>query len=265
MQLTKIAYIPKIFLFLPALLSMHITVASEFPLRSKYSEVPVYSAEELKRDFGKAIIVDVRTQFEYSIVHIKGALHNSVTFTTFVDKLSRIRDKDGSRKIVFYCNGYTCGKSYKAVVKASKAGFKNVYAYDAGIFTWIKKYPDLAKLLGRSPVNQESIIKKNALKVKMLNYNEFHSMASKNGSFVIDIRDPKQRKVKLNIKSQNIYLDKLVAFLKGGVWKNRQLLIYDAVGKQVRWLQYVLIANGYTNYYFLDKGARGVVSVQAKN
>ena len=41
---------------------------------------------------------------------------------------------------------------------------------------------------------------------------------------------------------------------------DKQLLIFDAVGKQVRWLQYHLEANGYNNYSFMEKGVLGAAN-----
>jgi hypothetical protein len=37
----------------------------------------------------------------------------------------------------------------------------------------------------------------------------------------------------------------------------------DAVGKQVEWIQYYLESEGYTNYYFLDKGVVSAVEAGA--
>ena len=46
----------------------------------------------------------------------------------------------------------------------------------------------------------------------------------------------------------------MVDLINKGEFKDKQLLILDAVGKQVEWLQYHLEAKGYSNYLFLEKG-----------
>lgn len=235
----------------------HVWGEKKFQLPAKFRDVPTYTAEQLDKDLDKVYIVDVRTRFEYSIIRINTSVNNPVMFMTFIDNLKKLRAPDGTKKIVFYCNGGACTKSHEAVLKAQQAGFKNVYAYGAGIFTWVKNYPGKTTLLEQSPADLNNIIAKEALNKKMLSYNSFKQFASQGKSLVIDIRDPKQRKVLLDIKSRKIFMDRLVGFLNAGIWKDRQLLIYDAVGKQVRWLQYILVKNGYTNYYFLNKGARG--------
>ena len=50
---------------------------------------------------------------------------------------------------MFYCNGRTCFKSYHAVKKANAVGIKNTYAFDAGIFEWVKSQPKHSELLGK--------------------------------------------------------------------------------------------------------------------
>lgn len=40
------------------------------------------------------------------------------------------------------------------------------------------------------------------------------------------------------------------------------LLIFDQVGKQVKWLQYYLEEYGYENYHFLEGGATAVPRVR---
>ena len=50
---------------------------------------------------------------------------------------------------------------------------------------------------------------------------------------------------------------KLDRYIKKAIKQNRTLLIYDEVGKQVRWLQYALEKAGAKNYYFMSKGAKG--------
>jgi hypothetical protein len=51
--------------------------------------------------------------------------------------------------------------------------------------------------------------------------------------------------------------------VKKGLLQDSTLLIFDQVGKQVRWLMYYLEASGYTNYYFLSGGAYAVLGIQA--
>lgn len=50
-------------------------------------------------------------------------------------------------------------------------------------------------------------------------------------------------------------LDEMVGFLaKPGALPPSGLLVYDNVGKQVRWVQYYFEKHGITDYYFLKGG-----------
>jgi rhodanese-related sulfurtransferase len=232
----------------------------DFPLRKDYPGVPLIGTEDLNKEYDEVIIVDVRAQSEYDVVRINKALHIPVAVSTFDNSLEKVRAKDGSQKIVFYCNGHSCKKSYQATESAMKAGFKNVYAYDAGIFDWIQAYPEKGILLGESPVPVEKIISKEVFERRLLSYEDFQAKAGSPSAVVIDIREPLQREKLLALpREKNIPFDRLVNLLEEGKFKDSQLLCYDAVGKQVDWLQYYLEKNGYTDYFFLKKGVEGTM------
>lgn len=231
----------------------------DFPLREKYSAVKYITTEDLAAQYEATIIVDVRSTMEFDVAHVAKAVHVSVSKATFAIDLEKVRTKNGATPIAFYCNGHTCAKSYKATKKAQEAGFANVYAYDAGIFDWIMAQPALATLMGKTPAAQENIIPKSELKKRMIPYTEFEAKAGEENSMVIDVRDPFQRQMipKLPLL-RNIPMDRLTQLLSKKEFSNKQLLILDAVGKQVRWLQYYLEENGYSSYYFLEGGVRSI-------
>jgi rhodanese-related sulfurtransferase len=237
--------------------------AAEFPLREKYPDVQPIALEDLNASYDSTIIVDVRSKEEFDVVHIKKAKHVQVTKGSFLADLEKIRAKNDAANIAFYCNGHTCAKSYKAAEKANSAGFQNIYCFDAGIFEWASSYPEKSALLGNSPVDPAKLISKDALNAKKVDWPEFAAKAGESNAMIIDIRDPFQRAKDASLDQnknvslkgvRNIPLDRLTKLLSKGEFKNKQLLIFDAVGKQVRWLQYYLEEGGYTNYTFLAKG-----------
>ena len=233
--------------------------ADDFPLREKYPDVKYMTTDELAANYDSTIIVDVRSAVEFDVAHINNAVNISIAKKTFSNDLEELRAKDGAKAIATYCNGHTCAKSYKAVKKAMGDGFNNIYAYDAGIFDWIMANPDKATLMGQSPAPKDKIIPKANLKAKMLSWSEFSAKAEEADAVSIDIRDPFQRKEIPKIpKLRNIPMDRLTKLLEKKQFIDQPLLILDAVGKQVRWLQYHLEANGYSNYYFLEKGMKGI-------
>lgn len=252
-----------------ALLSWGQSAAAEevFPLRKDFPTVKTISTAELAAKYDQAVIVDVRQKMEYEVVHVDKAVHIPLGQADFIATVTRKAAKSGA-PVVFYCNGITCHKSYEAVVLADKAGFQNAYCYDAGIFEWTKKYPERASLLGRTPAPLQKLIPTEELNRHKLTFANFKARTVGPNAVIVDMRDPQQRiKDPLKPESREVRLkgvraipgDRLVDLLKTGEFRGKDLLIFDAVGKQVQWLQYYLKEFGYSDYAFLTKGVLSAV------
>lgn len=235
-----------------------------FPGRPEFPEIALYEKADLLKDFNKVVIVDARSSLEFETLHIKGAVNIPISSKKFPAMMKALRKKT-KKRIIFYCNGRSCYKSYKAAKAALKAGIKNVYAYDAGVFEWAKTYPKYAVLLGKSPMNPKKIIPKSRLKARFLSPKTFTRIARETPSskrLILDVRDMYQRagvgffigiERWVSLDDQN----KLKKYLKKAIKEKRTLYIYDEAGKQVRWLQYTLERYNIKNYYFMKKGAKG--------
>ncbi len=235
-----------------------------FPGRAEFPEIPLYQKSELFKNLNKVVIVDARSALEFETLRIKGAVNISVASKKFAENVKALR-KTTNKPIVFYCNGRTCYKSYKASKAALKAGVKNVFAYDAGIFEWATTYPKHAVLLGTSPMDPSKIIPKSKLTARFLTprtFTETARSAPRNKILVLDVRDMYQRagvgyftglEKWVSLDDQN----KLAKYLKKAINEKRTLFIYDETGKQVRWLQYTLEQHNIKNYYFMKTGAKG--------
>ncbi len=248
-----------------ALFSSSTTYSAEgFPGRAEYPEIALYQKADLLRDLNRVVVVDARSVLEFETIHIKGAINIPVSSKNFPDMVKALRKKT-AKPIVFYCNGRTCYKSYKATKSALKAGVKNVFAYDAGIFEWARTYPKYAVLLGVNPMDPSKIIPKSKLKQHFLTPQQFNESARyspRSGIMLLDVRDMYQRAgvgffigiekwVSMNDQK------KLFKYLDRARDENKTLYIYDETGKQVRWLQYTLEHRNIKNYYFMTKGAKG--------
>jgi rhodanese-related sulfurtransferase len=111
-------------------------------------------------------------------------------------------------------------------------------------------------LLGRQPADPAKLISKDKLRAHFVPYAEAREKAA--SGMAIDIRDPMQRSFVPDLpRLRNIPLDDLKPLLAQGKFKDQQIVVIDAVGKQVQWLQYWLEDYGYTNYVFVDHGAEG--------
>lgn len=235
-------------------------VDKEFPYRSHYIDVEVIETADLSKRFDNVVIVDVRSKYEYETLHIKGSHNIPVNKSNFTDKIRELRQKS-DKPIVFYCNGKTCRKSYKAALLALSAHIPNCNAYDAGVFDWAKANPDRTVLLGKSPIKVEDLISKEKLKERMLKPKEFEAKIDPKKTIVLDVRDRRQRDVALfpfqETRAQLDEVAKLVSITEQAKKEKKTLLVYDAVGKQVRWMQYHLEGMGLKDYYFMKGGAQG--------
>ncbi len=237
--------------------------AQEFPLRSKYPSVKTISTESLAKGLGKTLlVVDARNQVEFNAIHIKGAFNDKVGNMNFGEKLNALTKEKKSEKIVFYCNGGMCKKSFKANIEAKKLGYTNTFSYDAGIFVWANAHPENTLLMGKILLDKSALISQKEFSDKLLEKSKFEKQSASNNSMLIDVRDPAQRKMAPKFKNKIIKssMDKLVNLLNQKYFKNKvgtkTLYFFDAVGKQVRWLQYYLEEYGYNNYYFLKGGVK---------
>jgi rhodanese-related sulfurtransferase len=248
----------------PAVLAMCLLLvgaaraADEFEGRHLYPSVKWITLEDLHAKRDAVELVDVRSHYEFETLHISGAANIPLGGRGFGEQVRALRAAS-TKPIVFYCNGRTCMKSYEAVLAAQKEGVDDVLSYDGGVFDWVKKYPEQSNMLGVSPVDLTQLISKDKFAAHNLKPSAFEQRIGK-GSIVLDVRDQYQQEgtslfpavqhsVPLDNKALKRYIDQAKR-------ENKTLLIYDAAGRQVRWLQYYLEAEKVPTYYFMEGGAK---------
>ena len=139
-----------------------------------------------------------------------------------------------------------------------KAGFKHIYAYDAGIRDWMYANPSRTTLLDKTPAPREKMVSEDYYRSRLLSWESFKRKAKNSDAIIIDVRDDIQKSTTIQMETVELPLDRFINKLNAGQFKDKQLLIFDAVGKQVRWLQYILEDRGYKDYFFLRKGIKGI-------
>ena len=273
-SLTKITYMLKIFklpilsIALIGLFSISVASAgNDFPNRKKYSKVEIITLEDLYQKRNNVIIVDTRSGYEYSTLHIKNAINIPISSFGFSKKISQLYS-DKKKTIVFYCNGHACTKSYDAVLKSKRfAKVKDTVAFDGGIFDWVNRYPNHSVLLKKSPINPQDLISKEEFSVHLLKPRAFLDKSEKN-CLILDVRDMSQREDRIFAgQEHSVSLDNVLQldkYFNDAKKKKKSLCIYDAVGKQVRWLQYRLKSKSVTDYYFLEGGAKAFYETPEK-
>ena len=234
---------------------------AEFPGRDKYPTIPFIEIADLQKMKNDVVFVDVRSNYEFKTLRITGAYNIPISSPNFAEEMRTLSSINKGKKLVVYCNGKTCMKSYKAVLKCKRAKINNVISYDAGIMDWARKYPADAVLLGESPVDTTKIISKKTFKTHLLSPKQFEDKLDSNKILILDVRDRYQRDATglFPGKESRVYindatgLDKHIAKANA---ENKTLMIYDEVGKQVRWLQYYLERKNASSYYFMEGGVR---------
>lgn len=231
--------------------------SDEFPMRVRYPDVDIITTADLVKQYDNVVIVDVRTKYEFDTLHIKDAIHLPLG-TGFGDKVAALRARSGDKRIVFYCNGKTCHKSYEASVLAEHARVANTVAYDAGIFDWAKAQPERTTLRGRTPIKPGDLISNEDFKARQIDPKDFAALVD--ASIVLDVRDRRQRDTALfPFREQRAQMDetqKIDTIINEAKAKHKTLLVYDEVGKQVQWFQYELESKGVKNYFFMKGGAQ---------
>ncbi len=242
-----------VFLILITSLLTNVHADSSFPHRESFSQVSVIELAELEAEYESVFIIDVRSRLEFNALHMTRAINIPMSTRGF--ELEAKSLVPAGAKIVTYCNGHSCKKSYEASLRLEKVGLSNVYAFDAGIFDWTRANPDKSALLGNSPVDLDELISGNKLEQHLLNYDDFMAQSKSSKSLLIDVRDHFQKRKNKRLKGARfIPLDKFHSWLISNKEADKTLYIFDARGKQIRWLQYYLESQDRKNYFFLKGG-----------
>jgi len=252
------------------LVSITASANDDFPGRAIYKSVPVIELDELYKQKSSVVIIDARSQYEFKTLRIKSAVSVPLVLSSkkFEKRMREVRDQHPGKKLVFYCNGHNCMKSYKAAQRSmTYLKMKDVYAFDAGIFDWASKYPMEAILLGDTLKDPSKLISKADLKKHFLEAIVFIKQADKKVE-ILDIRDRIERdgfyifsgfekSISLNSKDSEALDSYFAAVKKSG----KPLYVYDMVGKQVRWFQYYIESKGIKEYYFMKGGANAFFKI----
>jgi phage shock protein E len=94
------------------------------------SNIDVHQFEDLMKDKNN-LILDVRTPQEFNDARIKGSINIDYYKSDFMDKIGKL---DKEKTILIYCR--SGNRSYHAMQKMKKMGFKNPLNLKGGIISW---------------------------------------------------------------------------------------------------------------------------------
>jgi len=244
----------------------------EFPGRRLFPSTEFIDIDTFHKKLinDEILLIDVRSSFEFETLHINRAKNISMSSPLFVSKIKELRKTD-ARPIVTYCNGKTCMKSFKAAKLLTGKHVENVLVFDAGVLDYAKSYPNEAVLLGKPLKSSDRLISQSKFSQHAISPENFGKQIAGSNAILLDIRDRMQRDDGISLfagREHRVTLDstrRLDRYIQQAKRDNIGLLIYDAAGKQVRWLQYLLEENGIDNYYFMDGGATAYYQYLEKN
>ena len=85
---------------------------------------------------------------------------------------------------------------------------------------------------------------------------------------MLDVRDRSQRDSPLfPFREQHVQMEetaRIDTFIDQARREKKALLVYDAVGRQVEWLQYHLEGRGLRDYYFMKGGAKAYLDMKGQ-
>ncbi|MGB9428820.1 MAG: rhodanese-like domain-containing protein [Gammaproteobacteria bacterium] len=108
------------------------TTAAEMVAKAR-SKIREVTPQDVSRELGEVLIVDVREAEEYAAGHIPGAVNIPRGVLEFkIDQFPALHDRN--REIVLQCQGG--GRSALATVALQELGFKNVSNLAGGFGAW---------------------------------------------------------------------------------------------------------------------------------
>jgi len=205
-------------LLLTLTLTLLAAAATAFSAEKPLEPFTVVTSEETKAMLDRhepgLVVIDARSPGEFQEVHIKGAINIP---WTLLEKDSTLLNMPKDAKLLFYCNGFKCGKSPKAARLAASLGYTNLHVMSEGMPVWEEK--GFAIYAGP---DYEKKIETTRLSPKEL---QVLLEGKKPGITLIDVRDPQEFAEghipgAINIPAQNF------AALSAGLEKEKKVVVY---------------------------------------
>jgi rhodanese-related sulfurtransferase len=235
------------------------TDEQHFPLRPFYPTVKTIDTDRFLEIYFNAIIIDVRSRFEFDVVRINKAKHVPLSEDDFIASISRYRSLISETPMVFYCNDSACSSAFRAVLLARAAGYTNLFVYDAGVFPLLMVAPEKITLMVTTPAQPDLVISNDYYNKVRIDFKEFKERSTGMGTLLIDIRNIYNRVHEPRLQGvRNIPMESFLKAVTNRIWAEKKLLIFDQNGEKTNSLQYFLQANGYSNYVFLRGGMEGL-------
>lgn len=234
----------------------------EFPHRGihAYQSQHFVKLDEVRDRLDSLQIVDVRSAYEYNILHIGGARNIPVDEPDFIKHLKQAMAEKPGKTVMFYCNGHLCIQAYEAARLASEAGISDTLVFDGGVREMAMRVPERMVFRGGQPFQTDKLLSSELLARHELPPEEFMKRASGKDALVIDIRHHLQHKGISLFAGRDRFvhfdLDAIKPYMEQAKSSSRPLYIVDDSGGQAVWLYYVLEEAGVPEYYTIKGGTQ---------
>ena len=103
-------------------------------MQSSATVIEADAARDFVTQHEDAVILDVRTPFEYEMSHITGSVNADVQDQSFEDMVANL---DPNKKYIVHCaKNPSNGRSSRALESMQKLGFKHLYSLEGGFVAW---------------------------------------------------------------------------------------------------------------------------------
>ena len=234
----------------------------EFPHRGihAYQGQHFVGLDEVQDRLDSLLVIDVRSGYEYGILHLNGARNIPVDEADFVARLKQAMAEKPGKTVMFYCNGRLCIQSYEAARLASEAGITDTLVFDGGVRALAMRLPERMVFRGGQPFQTDKLLSSELLARHELPPEEFMKRASGMDALVIDIRHHLQHKGISLFAGRDRFvhfdLDAIKPYMEQAKSSSRPLYIVDDSGGQAVWLYYVLEEAGVPEYYTIKGGTQ---------
>ncbi len=198
-----------------------------------YPSVKTLSIKAFNTRLDDLFILDVRTRFEYDIIHIKGSFHLSRDKSDILISDSRIKTESLDKPVVFVGNDSSDTRPYKSALSERFQEIPTFFVLEEGVLTWAEAFPEKSVLMEVTPADPEHILPRASHAKNLLNLESFIEAASEPGALVIDARHlyaGGNALIQLSVPLQRLSVEALLEAASCGIWSEKQLLIFDDNG-----------------------------------
>lgn len=236
---------------LPTRITLPVTdLEASFPLRNQFSKVPRIESSKFEKLHKDNVFIDVRSKEEFDIFRIAEAVNVPLTDPQFDDRVRALRAENKTIPIVFYCASALCPDSYLAVLQAVRSGLKDVYAYDGGLYEWIREHPHHSTLMGINPIPRDRVLSRAYYQARILDNAGFTRLAKQSNTLVVSINFDGENSASIPAHSQSVSMEEFATRLDSVKWRNKSLIIIDGRSDRAWVLQYLLEHKGHKDYFF---------------